>query len=397
MLDMSTHKTNSSCNQSAPIMCVVGARPNFMKIAPIIRALRSQPDAIPVCLVHTGQHYDAEMNDAFFTQLQIPHPDIELEVGSGSHAVQTAEIMKRFEKVVDEELPAAVLVVGDVNSTIACALVAAKKNIPVIHVEAGLRSFDRTMPEEINRILTDRISDMLFITEPSARDNLRNEGVNDRQVYFVGNVMIDTLHHNLSHAVPAEITLAGVDNAELFLEGEQGYVVLTLHRPANVDNRELFRHLLETVRQVSEKIPVVFPVHPRTRKALEEHGLQTYLDNGNIVCLPPLGYLEMLGLVSSARLVMTDSGGLQEETTVVGVPCITLRENTERPVTVEQGTNTIAGHDRELIMSVVDDVLANGGKSGRTPELWDGKAAERIRQVLHDWLQERREQPAVAL
>jgi len=396
MLDMDKHKTDSSCSPSAPIICVVGARPNFMKIAPIIRALRSQPDKIPVCLVHTGQHYDAEMNDAFFTQLQIPHPDIELEVGSGSHAVQTAEIMKRFETVVEAESPVAVLVVGDVNSTIACALVAAKKNIPVIHVEAGLRSFDRTMPEEINRVLTDRISNMLFITEPSARDNLRNEGVDDQHVHFVGNVMIDTLRHSLSQSVPAETTLAGVGNADLFLEGEHGYAVLTLHRPANVDDRDQFRHLLETVRLVSEKIPVVFTVHPRTRKALDAHGLQAYLDTERILCLPPLGYLEMLGLISSARLVMTDSGGLQEETTVVGVPCITLRENTERPVTVDQGTNTIAGHDRDLIMSVVDAVLTDGGKRGRTPELWDGKAADRIKQVLSNWLQQNRERPAVS-
>ena len=395
MITMGKQNSTSGSYQSAPIMCVVGARPNFMKIAPIIRALRSQPDAVPVYLVHTGQHYDAEMNDAFFSQLQIPHPDIELEVGSGSHAVQTAEIMKRFEVVVDKEQPAAVLVVGDVNSTIACALVAAKKNIPVIHVEAGLRSFDRTMPEEINRVLTDRISDMLFITESSARENLRNEGVDDDRVHFVGNVMIDTLRHSLSQSVAAETTLAGVDNAGLFLEGKQGYAVLTMHRPANVDDKEVFRHLLETVRLVSERIPVVFPVHPRTRKALEEHGLQACLDSERIVCLPPLGYLEMLGLVSSARLVLTDSGGLQEETTVVGVPCITLRENTERPVTVDQGTNTIAGRDRELVMSIVEDVLRDGGKHGRTPELWDGKAAERIKQVLNDWLQELQEQLAV--
>ena len=394
MVNMDKHNSIPG-SKSAPIICVVGARPNFMKIAPIIRSLRSQPDAIPVCLVHTGQHYDAEMNDAFFNQLQIPHPDIELEVGSGSHAVQTAEIMKRFEAVVDNEQPAAVLVVGDVNSTIACALVAAKKNIPVIHVEAGLRSFDRTMPEEINRVLTDRISDMLFITEPSARDNLRKEGVSDSQVHFVGNVMIDTLRHSLSQSVPAEATLAGVENAGLFLDGRQGYAVLTMHRPANVDDREVFRHLLETVRQVSEKIPVVFPVHPRTHKALEDHGLQDALDAERIVCLPPLGYLEMLGLISSSRLVLTDSGGLQEETTVVGVPCITLRENTERPVTVEQGTNTIAGRDRELVLSVVEDVLRDGGKQGRTPELWDGKAAERIKLVLNEWLQASPEQLVV--
>jgi UDP-N-acetylglucosamine 2-epimerase (non-hydrolysing) len=392
MHDMNKYNTGLSSSFSAPIICVVGARPNFMKIAPIIRALRSQPDALPVCLVHTGQHYDAEMNDAFFTQLQIPHPDIELEVGSGSHAVQTAEIMKRFEVVVEQEAPVAVLVVGDVNSTIACALVAAKKNIPVIHVEAGLRSFDRTMPEEINRVLTDRISDMLFITEPSARDNLRKEGVDDRQIHFVGNVMIDTLRHSLSQAVPAETTLAGVKKPDLFLEDRHGYAVLTLHRPANVDDRDLFRDLLETVRMVSERIPVIFPVHPRTRKALEAHGLQAHLNTERILSLPPQGYLEMLGLISSARLVMTDSGGLQEETTAVGVPCITLRENTERPVTVQQGTNTIAGHDRKLIISVVAAVLNDGGKRGRIPELWDGKAAERIKQVLNDWLRSRSQQ-----
>ena len=354
----------------------------------------SNPHAVSVKLVHTGQHYDPEMNDAFFTQLRIPQPDIELEVGSASHAVQTAEIMKRFEPVVDAESPAAVLVVGDVNSTIACALVAAKKDIPVIHVEAGLRSFDRGMPEEVNRVLTDQLSDLLFTTEAVARDNLLHEGIDEGKIHFVGNVMIDTLRHSLSNSVPAAVSLAGIPNRELFLEGDNGYCVLTLHRPSNVDDACLFRNLLETVRQVSEKIPVVFPVHPRTRNRMEALGLQALLESERIACLQPLGYLEMLGLVSAARLVMTDSGGLQEETTVVGVPCITLRNNTERPVTVEQGTNTVVGQDRKKILAVVDDVLENGGKSGRVPELWDGKAAERIKQVLNEWLQQRQAQRA---
>ena len=396
LMNTASAATATAGTPSGPILCVVGARPNYMKIAPVIRALKSDPDAISVKLVHTGQHYDPEMNEAFFTQLRIPQPDIELEVGSASHAVQTAEIMKRFEAVVDAESPAAVLVVGDVNSTIACALVAAKKAIPVIHVEAGLRSFDRGMPEEINRVLTDQLSELLFTTEPLARENLQREGIDGEKVHFVGNVMIDTLQHSLANAVPAAVTLAGLPNRERFLEGGQGYGVLTLHRPSNVDDAYLFRNLLETVRQVSERLPVVFPVHPRTRNRMETLGLQAMLEDERIACLQPLGYLEMLGLVSGARLVMTDSGGLQEETTVVGVPCITLRNNTERPVTVEQGTNTIVGQDREKILAVVDDVLENGGKSGRIPELWDGKAAERIKQVLNAWLQQRQEHAAVA-
>ena len=387
---MKTTTAENPGSSSGAILCVVGARPNFMKIAPIIRAFRSGPDPLHTRLVHTGQHYDAEMNDAFFTQLKMPQPDIELEVGSASHAVQTAEIMKRFEPVVDAESPRAVLVVGDVNSTIACALVAAKKNVPVIHVEAGLRSFDRAMPEEINRVLTDQISTLLFTTEPAARENLLHEGVDESQIHFVGNVMIDTLKHSLEQSVPAAKTLAGIPGQESFLDSDSGYCVLTLHRPSNVDEPALFRQLLETVRAVSESIPVVFPVHPRTRKRVVELGLQEMLESDRIACLQPLGYLEMLGLVSTARLVMTDSGGLQEETTVVGVPCVTLRNNTERPVTVEQGTNTIVGQDRAQILAVVNDVLSSGGKRGRVPELWDGKAAERIRQILSEWLQQHR-------
>jgi UDP-N-acetylglucosamine 2-epimerase (non-hydrolysing) len=388
--------TPSSEISAGAIFCVVGARPNYMKIAPIIRALRSEPGAIPAKLVHTGQHYDPEMNDAFFTQLRIPPPDIELGVGSASHAVQTAEIMKRFEAVIEVESPAAVLVVGDVNSTIACALVAAKKHIPVVHVEAGLRSFDRTMPEEINRVLTDHLSDLLFITEASARANLLREGIDEQRIFHVGNVMIDTLHHSLSQAIPASVTLAGLSSQAGFTVNGSDYCVLTLHRPSNVDDPHLLKHLLGTVRLVSEKIPVIFPVHPRTRKRIEALGFQALLENPRIACLRPLGYLEMLGLISGARLVMTDSGGIQEETTVVGVPCITLRNNTERPVTVDQGTNTVVGTDRRKIMTVVGDVLETGGKRGRTPELWDGKAADRIKRVLHEWLYQRQERLEIA-
>jgi UDP-N-acetylglucosamine 2-epimerase (non-hydrolysing) len=351
--------------------------------------MQEKPDPIPIKLVHTGQHYDPQMNGTFFNQLQIPSPDIALEVGSGSHACQTAEIMKRFEPVVDSESPAAVLVVGDVNSTIACALVAAKKGIPVIHVEAGLRSYDRTMPEEINRVLTDQLSELLFITEPSARENLLQEGIAEQRIFQVGNVMIDTLRRCQALAVPVKDVLSDIENKDLYLKGDNGYCVLTLHRPSNVDNAQLFRQLLETVRMVSEEVPVIFPIHPRTRNRIDELGLQKLIESPRIVQLQPLGYLEMLGLVSESRLVMTDSGGLQEETTVLGVPCITLRDNTERPATVEQGTNTVVGHDRQQIMAIVSDVLRNGGKQGRTPELWDGKAAIRIKSVLTDWLQQR--------
>ena len=389
-------KTSSQHSPCSPVLCVAGARPNFMKIAPIISRMQEKPDPIPIKLVHTGQHYDPQMNDTFFNQLQIPSPDIALEVGSGSHACQTAEIMKRFEPVVDSESPAAVLVVGDVNSTIACALVAAKKGIPVIHVEAGLRSYDRTMPEEINRVLTDQLSELLFITEPSARENLLQEGIAEQRIFQVGNVMIDTLRRCQALAVPVKDVLSDIENKDLYLKGDNGYCVLTLHRPSNVDNAQLFRQLLETVRMVSEEVPVIFPIHPRTRNRIDELGLQKLIESPRIVQLQPLGYLEMLGLVSESRLVMTDSGGLQEETTVLGVPCITLRDNTERPATVEQGTNTVVGHDRQQIMAIVSDVLGNGGKQGRTPELWDGKAAIRIKSVLADWLRQRDGQAAIA-
>ena len=370
----------------SPILCVVGARPNFMKIAPLMAALHAEPNSIPVRLLHTGQHYDAQMKDAFFTQLGIPEPDVDLGVGSASHAVQTAEIMRRFEPVLDLEKPSAVLVVGDVNSTIACALVAAKKKVPVIHVEAGLRSYDRGMPEEINRVLTDQISDLLFITERSARDNLLREGIDERRIHFVGNVMIDTLLGHLPRAVPPEQTLALAPDPKIFLGSASGYALLTLHRPSNVDEPRVLKRMLETLRQVSDDLPIVFPIHPRTSARIEQAGQNALLDTPRIWQLPPLSYLEMLGLMAKARLVLTDSGGIQEETTALGVPCITLRENTERPITVDQGTNTVVGSNPAHIKAAVADVLASGGKAGRIPELWDGTASQRIKAVLLDWL-----------
>ncbi len=368
------------------ILCVIGARPNLMKIAPVIKALKAGAAPFDVCLVHTGQHYDSAMNDQFFAALGIPKPDINLEVGSASHAVQTAEIMRRFEPVLQNEKPDAVLVVGDVNSTIACALVATKMGIKVIHVEAGLRSFDRNMPEEINRVLTDQISDILFTTERDAIENLRREGVAAERVHFVGNVMIDTLKSQLPHAVPMPETLRQSGVSEAFLRGKSDYGILTLHRPSNVDDPVVLRTLLRTVAEISATLPIIFPVHPRTRGRIENNGLMDLIGNANIALLPPQGYLEMLGLMKDARVALTDSGGIQEETTALGVPCITLRHNTERPITVTEGTNTITGTDPQKIRAAVEDVLRTGGKAGKSPEFWDGNAAPRIVAILHEWL-----------
>jgi UDP-N-acetylglucosamine 2-epimerase (non-hydrolysing) len=362
------------------VLCVVGARPNFMKIAPIMRAFARPESRLSARLLHTGQHYDEAMKHAFFEQLSIPEPDIDLEVGSGSHAQQTAEIMKRFEPVLDDNPPRAVLVVGDVNSTIACALVAVKKGIPVIHVEAGLRSGDREMPEEINRILTDQLSEMLFTTERSAEANLTREGIPAQKVFFTGNVMIDTLLYNLEQAVPAAQTLKDIG-----LNHEDGYGLLTLHRPSNVDDADVLARLLGVLADISRQTPLLFPVHPRTRSRIEDANLDALLKDSRIHMLPPAGYLEMLGLMREAKVVFTDSGGIQEETTALGVPCVTLRENTERPITVDEGTNTIVGTDVARIRACYDDIAATGGKGGRRPELWDGRAAERIVDAINRW------------
>ena len=375
----------SSVQSLRSILCVVGARPNFMKMAPIMAALAALEPKVNVRLVHTGQHYDVAMNHQYFEALGIPDPDINLEVGSGSHAEQTAEVMRRFEPALDEQQPSAVLVVGDVNSTLACALVATKKGIPVIHVEAGLRSFDRAMPEEINRILTDQISDILFTTERSGLDNLVREGIDAARVRFVGNVMIDTLRRNLTRAIPTAQIVKDANRAD-FLKGHDGYAVLTMHRPSNVDAPDILRALLETALEISSTVPVIFPMHPRTRAMIEKFGLSKMLDEPEILLLPPMGYLEMLGLMKDARVVLTDSGGIQEETTALGVPCITLRNNTERPITVDEGTNTIVGQDPIKILEAFDDIMRSGGKAGRIPEFWDGQASTRIAEAIRAWM-----------
>ena len=370
-----------------PVMCIVGARPNFMKMAPILRALAGHTPPLPALLVHTGQHYDASMSDKLFADLALPQPDINLEVGSGSHAVQTAEVMKRFEPALDEHKPSCVLVVGDVNSTLACTLVAVKKGIPVVHVEAGLRSYDRKMPEEINRVLTDQVADRLYTTERSALANLVREGVAAERVFFAGNVMIDSLLSNRDKAHPAAATLQahGIDPA--LLKHPRGYGVVTLHRPSNVDDTDTLRLILTELAHTAQQLPLVFALHPRTRNNIDRFGLSGLLDPASMAILPPQGYLEMVGLMSRATLVLTDSGGLQEETTALGVPCLTLRENTERPITVEQGTNTMVGRDVQAIRLGVAEILAGRGKSGRVPEFWDGRAAERIAADLYSWLQ----------
>lgn len=355
---------------SKTVLNIVGARPNFMKIGPVIAGLRAAGLEAP--LLHTGQHYDEAMNDRIFADLGLPQPDINLGVGSASHAQQTAEIMRRFEPVLDDIQPAAVLVVGDVNSTIACALVAAKKGVKVVHVEAGLRSYDRAMPEEINRVLTDQLSDFLFTTEREAEANLCREGIDPARVFFVGNVMIDTLLANVARAVPAAATV-GMDG---------GYTLVTLHRPSNVDDPQVLGRLLTCLADMARATPVVFPAHPRTRARIEAAGLMDLVDHAGIRLMPPQGYLEILGLMRSAKVVVTDSGGLQEETTALGVPCLTVRENTERPVTIAEGTNTLVGVDSAAIMASFAEIIATGGKAGRIPELWDGKAGQRIGEIL---------------
>ena len=350
------------------ILHVAGARPNFIKIAPLVRAFEARGADAPIC--HTGQHYDAKMSRLFFDELAIPRPSVNLEVGSGSHAAQTAAVMERFEPVVISEKPDMVVVVGDVNSTMACALVCAKLLVPVAHVEAGLRSFDRTMPEEVNRIVTDSVSDLLFCSERSGPANLAREGVAAERVHLVGNVMIDTL---LAHRDRARRT-----RARERLAPASSYGVVTLHRPANVDTALVARSLVGALAEVATRLPLVFPVHPRTRAAFEHHDLLRELTAaGRVVLTEPLGYLEFLDLLAGARLVLTDSGGVQEETTVLSVPCLTLRPNTERPVTVEEGTNRVVGTDPDEVVRAADEALASP-PLGRRPEFWDGRAAERV-------------------
>lgn len=360
------------------VLLVAGARPNFMKIAPIVAALRRNPAAFRTSLVHTGQHYDEAMSAVFFDQLGIPRPDVDLEVGSGTHAQQTAAIMSSFEPVLVERRPDLVVVVGDVNSTIACALVSVKLGVAVAHVEAGLRSFDRTMPEEINRVLTDQISDLLFTTERSAAANLSREGVAPGRIHFVGNVMIDTL---LAHRDKAR---ASFDPRRLGLDGGP-FVVLTLHRPSNVDDPADFERLMTAISSIADDVPIVFPVHPRTRPALERSArAQASVATGRLLVLDPLGYLEFVGLLDAAYAVLTDSGGIQEETTVLGVPCLTLRENTERPVTVSAGTNRLVGTRPEAILAGWAAIRLER-PAACTPELWDGQAAGRIMDILAAW------------
>lgn len=365
------------------ICLVAGARPNFMKVAPIVRALQARQDAaraagveLTFSIVHTGQHYDANMSDIFFRELGIPAPDRHLEVGSGSHAVQTAMVMVAFEKALVENRPDLVVVVGDVNSTLACSLTAKKLGIRVAHVEAGLRSFDMGMPEETNRKLTDGISDLLFVTEESGMRNLRAEGVSADRVFLVGNVMIDTLFRNVPRVTSREFAPSAPVRA--FREAGGRYAVLTLHRPSNVDQKETLVPIWGAISEVARQVPVLFPVHPRTRGKIAAFGL----DSAGVTMIDPVGYLDMLYAVREAALVLTDSGGLQEETTALGVPCVTIRENTERPVTVDVGTNYLAGTRPEAILAAAREILSGKAKKGGIPPLWDGRAAERIVDVL---------------
>ncbi len=361
------------------VINVVGARPNFMKVAPIVAAMKRRPAKFVPLVVHTGQHYDAAMSDSFFHDLDLPQPDTHLGVGSGSHAAQTAAVMERFEPVVLREKPDWVLVVGDVNSTIACALVCVKLGVKVAHVEAGLRSRDRTMPEEINRLLTDQIADLLFTPSPDADQNLIAEGIPRERIRFVGNVMIDSLQKNL------ETARALGTREKLGLTGD--YALLTLHRPSNVDLRESFERILSALEAISTKLPIVFPVHPRTRKTIAELGLAERVDSiRDLRTIDPLGYLEFLNLSSNARLVLTDSGGIQEETTALGIPCLTLRENTERPITVEMGTNVIVGTDTtRIIAEAVAALNGSAQKTSSQPPLWDGRTSERILDALEEF------------
>jgi UDP-N-acetylglucosamine 2-epimerase (non-hydrolysing) len=410
---------------TAKIITVVGARPNFMKAAPIIAAIRehnerlgSDESSFPLqnVLVHTGQHYDQAMSERFFLDLNIPKPDVHLGVGSGSHAVQTAEVMKRFEEVLVRERPDLLIVVGDVNSTIGCALVASKIAFdssgtrPLIaHVEAGLRSFDRAMPEEINRIVTDHLADLLFVTEDSGSSNLRDEGVSGDKIHFVGNTMIDSLLAFKDRANQSDILQQLNLRDGNLSNGTARYGLLTLHRPSNVDQRSTLLNILEGLEYLSSSCPVIFPVHPRTRKRISEFGLENFFEtgsvsdspsrphaqaNGRIRLVEPLGYLDFLCMMAHASVVVTDSGGIQEETTCLGVPCVTVRENTERPVTVKVGTNILAGTSKEGIRAATRRALTSE-VSGAVPEAWDGRSAQRIVSIIAREIGNKRSQRSV--
>ncbi len=359
------------------IVCVVGARPNFVKMAPLVRHIKEEwSDTFETTLVHTGQHYDEKLSQVFFEELQIPQPDVNLGVGSGTPVRQIAEIMQRFEEVLLWKKPDRVVVVGDVNSTLAAALAAEKMGIPVAHVEAGLRSFDRMMPEETNRVLTDRLSDLLFATEESAVQNLLNEGFEKERIFWVGNVMIDAL---ISHAQEAErSTILNQTNLV-----PQQYALVTLHRPSNVDTPEGVGRIWTILSEVEKQMRILFPIHPRTRARMEEFGLgASFRALRNVTLCEPVGYLDFIRLMRDAKMVLTDSGGIQEETTALGIPCLTLRENTERPVTLTEGTNLLTGTDPDRVLAAVVDILEGRGKRGKVPTLWDGQAARRIVRIL---------------
>ncbi len=356
------------------IISVVGARPNFIKIAPVAKAFKKYRKEARHLICHTGQHFDERMSEIFFNQLQMPRPDFNLGVGGGSHAEQTARIMLDLEKVLRAEKPDLVIVPGDVNSTLAAALVASKMGIPIAHVEAGLRSFDKSMPEEINRIVTDVVSDYLFVTEHSGMHNLRDEGMDESKIFFTGNTMIDTLEAHYDVIEACTIT------KDMGLTPGK-YILGTFHRPSNVDDPENLKELMETLSRLAQERTLVFPVHPRTRKNIQKHGLDSDMPQGLIIT-EPLGYIEFLSLMRYAELVITDSGGIQEETTYMGVQCITVRKNTERPVTIDVGTNHLVGTIMEKVEKTALDILGGTTKPGRIPELWDGKAAKRIAEII---------------
>ena len=362
------------------VISVVGARPNFMKVAPVHRAFRYYAGSVRHLIVHTGQHYDDKMSKVFFEDLELPQPDVYLGVGSGSHAEQTARVMVEFEKVVQQLRPDLVVVVGDVNSTVACSLVAAKLRIPIAHVEAGLRSYDRSMPEEINRIVTDALSDLLFVSEPSGVTNLRKEGIAEGRIHLVGNTMIDSLMHYMEKARRSRVM------EDLGIE-PKSYMLVTLHRPSNVDGKESLEKIVQFFEDFADRVPTVFPVHPRTRKMMSEFGLlERALRIDRMKLIEPLGYLDFLRLMQDARLVLTDSGGIQEETTFLNVPCLTLRDNTERPITVDEGSNILCGSNIDSARPHVEAILTGRHKAGRSPDLWDGKAADRIVSIVADTL-----------